>query len=203
MNDWIVRIVGELGVIGIVLLMFAENVFPPLPSEVIMPLVGYLSSRGDVPLWPGIIAGTVGSVLGASLWYLLGRRMSREQVCGVVERHGSWLAMRPRDVDRAIDWFDGHGRFSVLLGRMVPVVRTLISLPAGLAKMPLWRFLLLSTVGSFIWTGGLAWLGRLLGQQFDRVESYVAPVTWAVIVIAGVSYLVRVVRIRREGRSGG
>jgi membrane protein DedA with SNARE-associated domain len=200
-NDWIVRIIGEMGVVGVALLMAAENIFPPLPSEVIMPLAGYLSTRGQIDFWTAVVAGTLGSVVGATFWYLLGRRMTRDQLCALVERRGVWLAMTPHDVDRAIDWFHGHGRFSVMIGRMVPLVRTLISVPAGLSGMPLPRFLVLSTIGSAAWTGALAYGGRFLGQRFEQIEQWVAPVTWAVIAIAMVSYLVRVARIRRAARA--
>src|SRR5690606_23938501 len=147
---------------------------------------------------PAVFAGTIGSVTVACLWYRVVRRISRNQLCRRLERHGACLAMRTRDVGKSSVWFECHGRYSELLGRMMPVVRTLISVPAGLAEMPLPRFLVLSTIGSFAWTCGLAWAGRLLGQQFEQMERYVAPVTWAVIAIALVSYVVRVVRIRRE-----
>ena len=198
MQGWVVDVVRELGPLGVALLMFLENVFPPLPSEVIMPLAGYLSARGEAPFWTMVAAGTAGSLAGASVWYAVGRAVTRDRLCAWVQAHGTWLAMVPEDVDRAADWFARHGRWSVFFGRLVPVVRTLISVPAGLAEMPIGRFLVLSSIGSFVWTCGLAYGGRMLGQQFDQIERYIAPVTWLVIALAVVSYLVRVVRIRRE-----
>lgn len=199
-QDWIVDVVGELGVIGIGVLMFAENLFPPLPSEVIMPLAGYLSTRQEVAFWPAVLAGSVGSLAGATLWYWVGRCITREQLMAWVEAHGVWLAMTPNDVDGAVEWFRGHGRYSVLLGRLMPLVRTLISIPAGFSRMPLSRFLALSAVGTLIWTGMLTYLGRFLGQQFQDVEKYIGPVSWLVIVVAVVAYVKRVVRIRRAQR---
>lgn len=199
-QDWIVDVVGELGVIGIGLLMFAENLFPPLPSEVIMPLAGYLSTRQEVAFWPAVLAGSVGSLAGATLWYWVGRCVTRQQLMAWVEAHGVWLAMTPGDVDGAVEWFRGHGRYSVLLGRLMPLVRTLISVPAGFSRMPLPRFLALSAVGTLIWTGVLTYLGRFLGQQFQEVEKYIGPVSWLVIAVAVVAYVQRVVRIRRARR---
>jgi membrane protein DedA with SNARE-associated domain len=185
--------------VGIGLLMFAENLFPPLPSEVIMPLAGYLSSQEELSLWAAVLAGTLGSLAGAVVWYWMGRRLSPEQVRAGVEKQGAWAAVTTRDVDRAVAWFHGHGRFSVLLGRLVPVVRTLISLPAGFSRMPTLGFLLLSAVGTFLWTALLGYGGRLLGQRFEAIDTVIGPVSWIVVGLAVVGYLVRVARLRRAG----
>jgi membrane protein DedA with SNARE-associated domain len=149
------------------------------------------------------VAGSVGSLAGAVFWYWIGRRLTHEQLCTWTEKHGAWIAMTPEDVGRAVKWFEGHGRYTVLLGRLFPVVRTLISVPAGFSRMPLPRFLLLSAVGTAVWTAGLAYAGRLLGQKFDRVEQYIGPVSWVVIGGALLWYLYRVWRIRRQRPSGG
>jgi membrane protein DedA with SNARE-associated domain len=199
-QSWVLDVVRELGVVGIAALMFAENLFPPLPSEVIMPLVGYLSTRGEVGFGPAILAGSLGSLAGATVWYWLGRRMGVEQLRARVARHGAWAGMTPRDLDRAVDWFHGHGRFSVLLGRLVPFVRTLISLPAGLSRMAPVRFIVLSAAGTFAWTAALAFGGRLLGQRFGEIDRILGPVSWLVVAGAVVAYVVRVVTIRRAGR---
>lgn len=197
MQDWVVEIVRQTGVIGVALLMFAENVFPPLPSEIIMPLAGYLSSRGEMGLWPAIAAGAVGSVAGATFWYWIGRRVSYERLCEWIEKHGIWLAMTPEDVDRAVEWFNGRGRYSVLLGRLFPLVRTLISVPAGFSRMPVPRFLLLTMLGTVVWTSGLAYVGLVLGRGFPQIQHYIGYLTWAVVAGAAVWYVYRVARIRR------
>ena len=203
MQDWVVDVVRQLGVVGVGLLMFAENLFPPLPSEIIMPLAGYLSTRGQMPFWAAVAAGTLGSLAGATLWYWVGRTLTHQRLRGWVERHGAWMAMTPADVDGAVEWFQGHGRYSVLLGRLVPVVRTLISVPAGFSRMPLPRFLLLSAVGTAVWTLALAYVGRFLGQRFHQVERWIGPVSWTVIAVAVAVYIYRVVRIRRaQARRG-
>jgi membrane protein DedA with SNARE-associated domain len=173
MHGWVIEFVDRLGAVGVALLMLAENLFPPLPSEVIMPLAGYLSARGDMNFVLAIAAGTVGSLVGAAFWYWVGRRVSYERFCDWVQTHGIWLAMTPADVDRVVRWFEGRGRYAVLVGRVVPFVRTLISVPAGFSGMPLPRFLLLSCIGTAIWTTTLAAAGRMLGQQFEDVDRLV------------------------------
>lgn len=196
------EIVRELGIFGIALLMFAENLFPPLPSEVIMPLAGYLSSRGELAFWPAVLAGSAGSLAGALFWYWVGVRFTRERLDRWVASHGTWLAMTPDDVERSVEWFRGHGRYSVLLGRLMPLVRTLISVPAGFSRMPLPRFLALSAAGTVVWTGLLAWAGLFLGQQFQEVERWIGPVSWAVVAVAVITYVYRVARIHRRNRAG-
>ncbi|HEX2219884.1 MAG TPA: DedA family protein [Gemmatimonadales bacterium] len=199
MQDLILDAVQTLGPVGVGILMLLENLFPPLPSELIMPLAGYLAARGDVSLPGSLVGGTVGSVLGAVAWYAVGRRVPRDALLSWVDAHGRWLTICSPDVERAERFFKRHGRSSVLLGRLVPVVRTLISLPAGLGRMPATPFLLFSTVGTAIWTTGLGLAGMALGSQFPAVDRYVGWVSWAVIGGALVWYLVRVFRPRSGG----
>lgn len=202
MENWVVDVVRGMGPLGVALLMFLENLFPPLPSEIIMPLAGYLSARGEAPFWAMAVAGTAGSLAGAAFWYGVGRAVSRERLCAWVERHGVWLAMAPDDVDRAADWFARHGRTSVFFGRLVPVVRTLISVPAGFGRMPVGQFLALSALGTGLWTFALAYAGRLLGSRFQQVEQWMGPVSSAVVAAAVLGYGYRVFRIVRARRKG-
>lgn len=199
-QDWVVNVVGELGVLGIALLMFAENLFPPLPSEIIMPLAGYLSTRGEMNVWAAVLAGSAGSLAGALFWYWIGLRLTHGRLRRWVEKHGSWIAMAPEDLDHAVRWFAGHGRYSVLLGRLIPVVRTLISVPAGFARMSVWQFFSLSAAGTVVWTTALTYAGVLLGQQFAGVERYIGLVTWVIIGAAVVGYVRRVARLHRAKR---
>ena len=134
--SWIEQIVETTGVLGIALLMFLENVFPPIPSELIMPLAGYAAARGETSLVLVILAGTAGSLAGALFWYILGRLVDHERFKQFADRHGRWLTMSRTDVSQADDWFDAHGHWAVLFGRLIPTVRTLISIPAGLSEMP-------------------------------------------------------------------
>lgn len=203
MQDWVVDVVRQLGPLGVALLMFLENLFPPLPSEIIMPLAGYLSARGQAPFWVMVAAGSAGSLAGAWVWYAVGRALTPERLTAWVHAHGTWLAMVPQDVDRARDWFTRHGRWSVFFGRLVPVVRTLISVPAGFTRMRPLPFLALSALGTGIWTFLLAYAGRLLGSRFQQVEQWIGPASSTIVMLAVAWYFYRVARIilaRRAGR---
>ncbi|WP_426955625.1 DedA family protein [Muricoccus radiodurans] len=197
MFDGIVTIVRETGYFGILLLMLAENVFPPIPSELIMPMAGFSAARGDLQIVLVILAGTAGSVLGALFWYGIGRWVGHERLKRWSGRHGRWLTISPEDVDRASDWFGRHGAKAVLIGRIIPAVRTLISVPAGLTRMPLVPFLLFSVLGTTVWTALLAGAGYLLQEQYEVVSRYVNPVSNLIVIGIGVYYLYRVMTFRR------
>ena len=187
---------SSAGYLGIVALMFVENVFPPIPSEVIMPLAGYMVSQEKLVMIGVVLAGTAGSVLGALPFYLLGYKLGDSRLKGVAERHGRWLTLSPEDVDRSKKWFESHGRATVLFCRLIPGIRSLISIPAGLARMPLVPFLVYTTVGAAIWSTTLAYLGYFLGSNFSQVSRYLDPVAWVVIGILAIIYVYRVVRHR-------
>lgn len=199
MFDWITALIDQLGLPGVALMMFLENVFPPIPSELIMPLAGFNAAQGRMGLVGVILAGTLGSLAGAVLWYLLGRAVGTARLRRLAARHGRWLTVTPGELDRADAWFDRHGGMAVFLGRLVPTVRTLISIPAGLSEMPLGRFLLWSGLGTLIWTTFLALAGYLLEDAYHRVENWVNPVSTVVVVgIVGL-YLWRVATWGRRG----
>lgn len=200
MEDRVLDVVRGMGPWGVALLMFLENLFPPLPSEVIMPLAGYLSARGEAPFWAMSLAGTAGSLAGALFWYQVGRAVTHQRLDAWVARHGTWLAMTPEDVDRATEWFGRHGRTSVLFGRLLPLIRTLISVPAGFTRMPAPLFLALSALGTGAWTFALAYAGRLLGSQFTQVEQWIGPVSSGIVIAAVLFYFYRVFRIHRQHR---
>ena len=165
MFDWVTGLVEDGGYLGVAALMFAENLFPPIPSEFIMPLAGFAAARGDQHLALTIAAGAAGSLAGALFWYAVGRWLGAERLKRWAERHGRWLTLTPDDIDRSCAWFNRHCGKAVFLGRLIPAVRTLISVPAGIAGMGLGRFLLYSALGTLIWTGFLAVLGFLLAEQ--------------------------------------
>jgi membrane protein DedA with SNARE-associated domain len=200
MFDWITGFVVRSGYVGVLLLMLAENVVPPIPSELIMPLAGFTAARGQLSLVLVILAGTAGSLLGAVLWYYVGRRLGSERLKRLTARHGRWLTLSPDDVDRADDWFRRHGARAVFFGRLIPTVRTLISVPAGIAGMPLPRFLAWSVLGTGLWTALLAGAGYLLQSQYERVSDYLNPVSTVVVVLIIGWYLYRVVTFRSAGR---
>lgn len=198
MFEWITGIVDRTGYLGVAGLMFLENLFPPVPSEVIMPLAGFTAARGDLHLVPVILAGMAGSLAGAVFWYLVGSWLGAERLKRWTARHGRWLTLTPDEIDRAHAWFDQHGGKAVLLGRLVPAVRTLISVPAGLSGMRWAPFLAYSAVGTALWTGLLAVAGYLLEDQYQRVAGWLNPVSNVVLGGILLWYLYRVATFRRH-----
>jgi len=198
MFDWITSVITSFGYTGVALLTFLENVFPPIPSELIIPLAGFVAANGTLRLDVVIIAATVGSLAGAWLWYELGRRVGERRLRRWVDSHGAWLTLSADDVDRAQQWFQRHGRVAVLLGRVVPGVRTFVSLPAGFARMPRWAFLLNSVLGTAIWTGALAYAGVLLQANYQQVGDYINVITNVLLAGFGALMLSRYVRCWRS-----
>ena len=186
------------GYAGIILLTFLETIFPPLPSEVFMPMAGFVAARGTLTLPGVIIAGTLGTLAGAWFWYALGRAIGIDRMRQWTARHGRWLTMRPADLDRGMAWFDRHGGAVMFFGRMVPGVRGVISIPAGVAHMPLRRFLLLSGLGNLVWTTLLMGTGYWLGADYGRVAGWLGPVSNLVIMALVGGYVWRVVTFRGE-----
>lgn len=186
-----------MGYGGLVFLMCMENVLPPIPSELIMPLGGFLAAQGKLNLAGVIVAGTVGSVLGALPLYGLGRWLGQERLCRWSGRWGHWVAVSPDDIRRSAEWFGRHGGKAVLLCRLVPGVRSLVSIPAGAAKMPLVPFLAYTTIGTAAWAGALAWLGTVLGQNYAKVEKFLGPVTYLVLGGIVIAFVVRAVKLKR------
>ncbi len=180
------------GYFGIVFLMFIENVFPPIPSEFIMPLAGFMVTDGKFSLIGVVIAGTVGSVLGALPLYYLGAKLGEDRLKQFAEKHGRWLTLSPNDIDRADAWFDRHGAIAVLLCRLVPGIRSFISIPAGFNRMNLASFLFFTLIGAAIWTSILAYAGYVLGTNFRQIGEYLDVATYIVFGSIIVLYLWRV-----------
>ncbi|MFG3452222.1 DedA family protein [Stutzerimonas stutzeri] len=200
MFDKIVEIVSAFGYIGVFLLMLLENIFPPIPSELIMPLAGFVAARGDLNFIGVILVGTAGSVVGALPWYYAGAKLGQERMKRLAKRWGHWLTLSPEDVDKASNWFDRHGKGAVFFGRLIPAVRTLISVPAGIAGMSMTKFLIYSTLGSLIWTALLALAGFVLESQYEKVSQYLDPVSTGVVVLMVLYYLYRLIRQRFAGK---
>ena len=194
MHDWITGFLESGGYFAVAALMLLENIFPPIPSEVIMPLAGYSAGKGELNLPLVILAGSLGSVLGTLPWYGIGHWIGIERLKAWSRRHGRWLTLAPDDVEKAQDWFGKHCTKAVLFGRLIPAVRTLISVPAGVAGMALPKFLVFSAIGSLAWTAALAGAGSLLGENHDAVERYLGPVTNAILGVLVLGYAYRVVR---------
>jgi membrane protein DedA with SNARE-associated domain len=192
MAEWIISTIESTGYFGIVFLMFLENVFPPIPSELIMPLAGYMVSRGQQNFVGVVIAGTVGAVLGALPLYYAGYFFGEERLKAFADRHGRWLTMSREDLDRSKNWFDQHGERAVLICRLVPALRSLISIPAGIVRMHLASFLCYTAIGAGLWTALLTYAGYLLGANFEEIGKYLNPASYIVLGAILVMYLKRV-----------
>ena len=191
MSEWIIRFISEWGYLGVFLTMVGENLFPPIPSELIMPFAGFAAQRGDLDLWGVIAAGTAGSMVGTMPWYILARMLGLHRFKALADRLGRPMTLTEDEIDAANRWFARYGRWGVLLGRLVPTVRTLISVPAGLAAMPMAVFLAFSAVGTLCWTAILVGAGWLLSDHYAEVEGFVDPVTKVVVAAIVLLYLYR------------
>jgi membrane protein DedA with SNARE-associated domain len=198
MKEWIVNLIDSTGYFGLALLMFLENVFPPIPSELIMPLGGFGASQGKLTLPLVVLTGTVGSVVGQLPLYYLGHYLGKRRLMNLANRYGKWLAVSGADIDTSMGWFSRHGGKAVLLCRLVPGVRSFISIPAGICGMSLPKFLLYSFVGMGVWAGVLAYAGFMLGQNYERVEKYVGPVSYVVFGVLIVALIVWIVHRKRH-----
>lgn len=200
MFEWITGVISAMGVAGVATLTFLENVFPPIPSEVVIPLAGFAAARGEMPFAWVVAAGSAGSLAGAWAWYELGRRIGEERLRRWVIRHGKWLTIDEGSLDRAKGWFDRHGRLAVFLGRLVPGVRTFISLPAGFNAMPVGPFLAYSALGTIVWTTLLAAAGLVLQANFSLVSGVIDAASTAVLLGLVLLLVVRYVKCWRASR---
>ncbi len=196
MFEFITNFLEKSGYIGVFLLMALENIFPPIPSELIMPFAGFVAARGELNVVGVLVAGTAGSIAGALPWYWGARKYGKERLKKFADRHARWMTVGSEDIDKAIAAFDRHGRSVVLFGRLIPAIRTLISVPAGLACMSWGQFLLYSTIGSLAWTGILTGAGYLLESNYEQVGKYIDPVSKGIFGILVVWYVYRVITHR-------
>ena len=183
LGQWAADVLAALGSFGLLFLMLAENLFPPIPSEAILPLAGFLVGRGELGGVQAVAAATAGSVLGALILYALGRWGGR----AVVLRYGRVLRVTEHDLDRAEGWFDKYGDAVVFFARMVPLARSVVSIPAGMLEMPVLRFTFLTTLGSALWNTLLVGAGWFLGANWERVSAIVGSISNAVLIIAVVA----------------
>jgi membrane protein DedA with SNARE-associated domain len=182
LTDTVTSVVETLGYPGVALLVALESLFPPIPSEVVLPVAGFVAGRGDASLVGMIIAATVGSVVGSWVLYGVSAWVGPVRLHGFVARYGRWFRLQVHDLERAEDWFDRRAGAAVLLGRCVPLIRSLVSVPAGFRRMPFWRFTVLSAAGSLVWNVALVGAGALLGDRWEQVGDVVGLLQTAVIV---------------------
>ena len=194
MEDWIIQLVNWAGYLGVAFLMLLETVFPPVPSEVIMTVAGVSASRGNMTLTGTIAAGTAGAMLGNWFWYWLAIKFGEARMHVFIDKYSRWLTLDWEEVERGERLFERYGSTIVLVARMIPTLRSLISIPAGLFGMSLRRFLVFSTIGTAGWSAALAGAGYFLGSQFDDIEKWLGPLSTLVIVAIVVTYVWRLVR---------
>ncbi len=197
-GDWVINLIEEARYLGVFFLMLLETLFPPIPSEVIMPVAGVAAARGTMTLWGVIVSGTAGAMFGNFFWYLVARVIGLQRFRPLIERHGRWFTMDWYDVVKAEKLFGRFGSVIVFAGRMLPTVRSIVSIPAGLLRMRLKTFLFWSTVGTAGWSAGLAIAGYILGRQFAEIEKVIGPLSTAVIVAIVLAYIWRQLTWRKR-----
>lgn len=196
MTGWVQEMIAQGGYFGLFLLMFAETVFPPIPSEVIMSMAGLQVAKGNLALSPAILAGSAGAMLGNIVWYILARALGMKRLKPLIDRHGRWLTMDWNEVDRGERWFMRHGYLFVCVGRMLPTIRSLVSVPAGLMRMRILPFVFWSSLGTIGWSAMLAIGGWILGTRFAEMEAWLSLAANLMLTVLGAWYLWRVLRWR-------
>ena len=193
MTEWIIQTIADWGYIGIFMVMLAESIFPPIPSELIIPFAGFAAANGELNFFGVLIAATVGAVVGMLPWYYAGRIFGLERVRALSDRFGRVMTLNAEEIDIAVKVFHRFGPIIVLFGRLMPLIRTLISIPAGLARMPLPVFLLASTAGALVWNIVLTSAGYLLHEHYEMVQSILDPLSYVVLALVVLIYIYRVV----------
>jgi membrane protein DedA with SNARE-associated domain len=200
LTEWVTRVVETVGYLGVALLVALESVFPPIPSEIVLPLAGFVAGQGKASLVGMIVAATAGSLVGAWVLYAIAASIGPARLHRFIERHGKWFRVTMQDVDRAEGWFDRHEAAAVLVCRCVPLVRSLVSIPAGFRRMSLVRFSVYTVLGSLVWNTGLVSAGFVLGDRWEKVGDYMGIVqaVFAIAVAAAVAWFLwrRVVKPR-------
>ena len=197
MNDWIGQLIENWGTLAVAFLMFVETVFPPIPSEVIMPLAGVHAAQQGGSILGVILAGTAGAMAGNIFWFVLAWKLGLDRFEGFLVRYGRVFTMDEAEIARGRALFDRYGAGLVGVGRIIPTIRSLISVPAGLVRMNMRTFLIFSTLGTFIWTMGLALAGYYLGRNFSEIDTVLGPLSTAVILGCFAVYLYRVIMWNR------
>ena len=190
--DWVTDVIDRIGYVGVALLVALENVFPPIPSEIVLPFAGFTARDGKATLRGMVVAATIGSIVGALVLYGVAAWIGPERLDRFLIRYGKWFRLTPADVAKADRWFDKHSDKAVLLCRCVPLVRSLISIPAGFRRMDLKRFLALTTIGSLAWNLALIIAGYALRRQWHDVEPILGVVQYIVIalIVAAIGWYV-------------
>lgn len=199
MQTWITEIMEQFGYLGIFLMMMIENLFPPIPSEVILPFGGFMTTYTNLSVLGVIITATTGSVIGAIILYGIGMLIDVPRLEKFVDRWGHILRIKKEDIHKADQWFAKHGYWTVLFCRLVPIVRSLISIPAGMSKMTFWLFLLFTMIGTIVWNIILVSIGAILGESWQDILSFMDVYSTIIYVFIGIGVVILLILyIRRR-----
>ena len=198
MSDWVIRLIEQSGYLGVGFLMFLETIFPPIPSEVIMPVAGVAAAQGKLDFALVVASGTTGAMFGNTVWYLGARALGVDRLRPIIHRYGKWLTVNWSEVQRAERWFGLHGSAFVLFARMLPTIRSLVSIPAGLLRMRFRNFFIASTIGTAGWTLLLASAGYKLEENVGEVQTFIGPVANAILVVLAAGYVWRLLTHKVE-----
>lgn len=193
MEAWVTDWMNQFGYFGVFLLILLENVFPPIPSEVILTLGGFMTTTTSMTKVGVILAATAGSVIGAAILYGIGLLLDVERLEKIVNKYGKFLRLTIKDIHKADAWFDKYGVWAVFFGRLIPLVRSLISIPAGMSNMKFWLFLLFTTLGTLIWNTILVSVGSAVGENWEDIVGYMdiySNIVYVLIAIVGIAFLV-------------
>lgn len=194
MTEWIITFIASHGYGGVIVLMVAENIFPPIPSEIILPFVGQSIAQGDLNLYLAVLAATTGSIIGTFFWFLIGWFVSVQKLEAFLRKYGAYVAISYKDFHKASQFFEKYEIPAVFFGRMLPAVRSVISLPAGSVRMDIKKFILYSFIGSLLWNVTLITTGYYLLNDFMKVEKYINPVANVVIYLLIALYIIQIIR---------
>lgn len=201
MENWIIEFMNEFGYIGVLLLIMFENIFPPIPSEVILTFGGFMTTYSEMTRVGVIIAATIGSVVGAMILYSIGLLMGVNRLEKIVDRWGKYLRLTREDIYRADAWFDKYGPWTVFFCRLIPLIRSLISIPAGMSNMNFPLFIVLTTLGSLVWNGILVSVGVAVGGNWEKIVGYMdvfSNIVYLLIGISGILALIWYIKLRRK-----
>jgi membrane protein DedA with SNARE-associated domain len=198
MSDWVIQLIDRGGYAAVFALMLLETIFPPIPSEVILPVAGMRAADGPLGLGGVIAAASAGAMVGNAIWYAVARAIGLDRFRQFIERHGRWLSLDWYDIEKVQRLFGRFGEGIVFIGRMLPTVRTFVSVPAGLVDMHLVRFLIWSTIGTALWSGALAAAGYVLQKEFSVIEKVAGPVTSVIVIGIALWYVWRQLTWRRR-----
>lgn len=199
MIDWATQIIEDIGLLGVAFLVALESIVPPIPSELVLLLAGFNVDQGSFSFVGAVVAATVGSLIGALVLYALGALVSEERMAWLMHKVGRFVGFTQKDIDRGFDWFERHGAPVVFFGRLIPLVRSVVSVPAGASRMPLGRFVLWTTLGSAVWNSVWVAIGQVLGDQWEKADAWAGTFQFVVLVVLAMVGIVLIVRnIRRR-----